>query len=247
MIHPETRRLLRVTGADARGFLQSLLTNDVQKLDQGLVYTAMLTPQGKYIADFFLVPDGDAILLDTDASQTDALAKRLKMYKLRADVTIADDKRSVSRGLGPIPEGAFVDPRLAALGWRGYDGQIAQDVDWTALNVAHKVPRAGIELTPDSFLLEMGFERLNGVDFKKGCYVGQEVNARMKHKTQLRKGLAQVSITGSAPIGTEITTEADKVAGTLFSQSGDKALAYVRFDRATGPLKAKDAQITYAS
>ena len=92
MIHPETRRLLRLTGADARGFLQGLLTNDLQKLDRGLVYTAMLTPQGKYIADFFLVPDGDAILLDTDASQTDALAKRLTMYKLRADVTIEDDQ-----------------------------------------------------------------------------------------------------------------------------------------------------------
>ena len=88
MTQQNERRLLRVTGADARTFLQGLLTNDVNKLEQGLVYTAILTPQGKYLADFFLVPDGDAILLDTDAAQADMLAKRLNMYKLRADVSI---------------------------------------------------------------------------------------------------------------------------------------------------------------
>lgn len=243
---PNDRRLLRISGADAKSFLQGLLTNDVNKLDQGLVYTAMLTPQGKYLADFFLAADGDAILLDTDAAQTDMLAKRLTMYRLRADVTISEDARSVSRGLSPLPEGGYADPRSAALGWRAYEGQTGDNTDWNALNVAHIIPSAGIELTPDSFLLEMGFERINGVDFKKGCYVGQEVTARMKHKTELRKGLAQVNITGSAPIGTEITTEAGKPAGTLFSQSGSKALAYLRFDRAAGPLNAKDAQITYA-
>lgn len=246
MTQQNERRLLRVTGADARTFLQGLLTNDVNKLEQGLVYTAILTPQGKYLADFFLVPDGDAILLDTDAAQTDMLAKRLNMYKLRADVSIEADARNVSRGVGPVPEGAFADPRHADLGWRAYDGRADQAVDWTALNVANGVPSAGIELTPDSFILEMGFERLNGVDFKKGCYVGQEVTARMKHKTELRKGLAQVSLVGNAPIGTEITNESGKVAGTLFSQSSDQALAYLRFDRAQGPLNAKGAQLTYA-
>lgn len=246
MNHPHNRRLLRLTGADTRSFLQGLITNDVNKLDDGLVYAAMLTPQGKYIADFFLVPEGDAVLLDTDADQTDALAKRLTMYKLRADVTIAEDPRTVSRGTGTVPDGAFGDPRHPALGWRGYAGQADEATDWTALNVQHVIPSAGIELTSDSFLLEMGFERINGVDFKKGCYVGQEVTARMKHKTELRKGLAQVTITGDADVGTEIMTQDGKAAGTLQSQSGNKALAYLRFDRAKGPLNAKDAQITYA-
>lgn len=240
------RRLLRIDGADAGSFLQGLITNDVHKLKNGLVYAAMLTPQGKYLADFFLVPDGDAILLDTDAAQTDALAKRLTMYRLRADVSIMPEDRKITRGLGHAPNGAYQDPRNDALGWRAYDGQEGETHDWNALDVIHSVPSAGIELTSDSFILEMGFGRLNGVDFKKGCYVGQEVTARMKHKTDLRKGLAQVNITGEAPIGTEITNTSGKIAGTLFRQSGSQALAYLRFDRATGPLNAKDAQITYA-
>lgn len=240
------RRLLSVTGADARSFLQGLVTNDVNKLDTGLVYTAMLTPQGKYLADFFMVPDNDAILLDTDARQTDTLLKRLTMYKLRAEVDIREDARTVSTGLSNPPANSFPDPRHPNLGWRSYaQTDTSQDVDWAELYVAHKIPTAEIELTSDSFILEMDFERLNGVDFKKGCYVGQEVTARMKHKTDLRKGLARVEITGCAPIGTPITTQDGKTTGTLFTQSGDQALAYLRFDRASGPLTAETATLSY--
>ena len=246
MTHSNARTLLRISGSDARNFLQGLITNDVNKLEHGLVYTALLTPQGKYLADFFLVPDGENILLDTDAAQSDALAKRLSMYKLRADVAIEPDERQVTLGTSATPNGAFLDPRSPDLGWRSYSGHPSEAVDWTALNVKLCIPSTGIELAPDSFILEMGFERLNGVDFKKGCYVGQEITARMKHKTELRKGLALFSVTGSAPIGTEITTDTGKPAGTLYSQSGGKALAYLRFDRANGPLNAKGAQITYA-
>ena len=109
--------------------------------------------------------------------------------------------------------------------------------------MAHCIPETGIELTPDTFILEAGFERLNGVDFRKGCYVGQEVTARMKHKTELRKGLSRVHIDGAAPVGTPITADG-KPVGTLFTQSGDQAIAYVRFDRATGPMQAGEATVT---
>lgn len=244
------RRLLRLSGADTRSFLQGLLTNDIEKTRDGLTYTAILTPQGKYLADFFVFSEQDTgdILLDTDAVQTDALAKRLTMYKLRADVTISDDPRPITRGTGTPPQGALIDPRHPALGWRAYGLDAAADnTNWTDLHVTHQIPSAGIELTADSFILEMGFERLNGVDFKKGCYVGQEVTARMKHKTELKKGLGQVAINGTAPIGTEIKTDTGKSAGTLFSQSGGKALAYLRFDRAAGPLTAGDATLTYST
>jgi folate-binding protein YgfZ len=104
------------------------------------------------------------------------------------------------------------------------------------------VPETGIELTPDTFILEVGFERLGGVDFRKGCYVGQEVTARMKHKTELRKGLARVRIDGAASAGAEITADG-KPAGTLGTRSGDKALAYLRFDRAVGEMRAGDARV----
>ena len=104
------------------------------------------------------------------------------------------------------------------------------------------IPETGIELIPDTYILEAGFERLNGIDFRKGCYVGQEIAARMKHKTELKKGLAQVQITGTAPVGTDITADG-KAVGTLYTQSGDLGIAYLRFARATGSMEAGSAQV----
>jgi len=241
-----SRKIYRLTGPDARSFLQGLVTNDVEKIDQGLVYTALLTPQGKFLADFFLSADTDGgILLDIDATSAEATLKRLTMYRLRADVTIEESPLKVARGTGDMPEGGLIDPRHPALGWRLYgDTDQSDGTDWTALRVAHCIPETGIELTPDTFILEAGFEALNGVDFRKGCYVGQEVTARMKHKTELRKGLKTVEITGQAPIGSDIRA-GEKTAGTLYSQSGAKAIAYLRFDRARGVLKAETAELRW--
>lgn len=239
-----TRSIIRLTGADTRSFLQGIVTNDVSKLESGLVYAALLNAQGKYLADFFLVPDGDAVLLDCDGGLAQMLVTRLTMYKLRADVQIALTDLQVKRGTGEQPEGAFADPRHSALGWRLYGSEADNDTtDWEALRVAHCIPETGIELTPETYILETGFERLNGVDFRKGCYVGQEVTARMKHKVELRKGLKTVSVVGVAAPGTAIYA-GEKEAGTLLTRSGDKALAYLRFDRATGPLTADGAQIS---
>ncbi|WP_272003605.1 CAF17-like 4Fe-4S cluster assembly/insertion protein YgfZ [Roseovarius sp. ZX-A-9] len=242
-----TRIIHQITGQDAASFLQGLITNDIAKLEHGLVYAAMLTPQGKYLADFFLSRHGDAILLDIDAGLSPGFIQRLNMYRLRADVQITQSDLKVARGTGPAPEGALDDPRHPALGWRLYGETAGGDgTDWDALRVAHCVPQSGIELTPDTFILEAGFGRLNGVDFRKGCYVGQEVTARMKHKTELRKGLATVEISGTAPVGTTITADG-KPAGTLFTQSGGRAIAYLRFDRAQGAMQAGDATITYTA
>ena len=240
------RKILRLSGADTNSFLQGLVTNDLDHLSDGLLYAALLTPQGKYIADFFLKRDGADILLDADAAQAPALAQRLSMYKLRADVTIAETDLHLHRGLGDTPEDGSTDPRAPALGWRAYreTAQTDDNVDWDALNVGNQVPSTGVELDGDSYILEMGFERLNGVDFRKGCYVGQEVTARMKHKTELRKGLALVEIDGEAPVGTPILRDGREV-GKLYSQSGGKALAYLRFDRAGDGMTAAEATVTY--
>ncbi len=153
----------------------------------------------------------------------------------------------LARGTGPAPEGALPDPRHPDLGWRLYGDSDGDDgTDWDAIRVTHCIPETGIELTPDTYILEAGFERLHGVDFRKGCYVGQEVTARMKHKTELRKGLVRVAVTGDAPVGTEITAEG-KPAGTLYTQSGGSGIAYLRLDRATGPMQAGTAQVTLAT
>lgn len=240
-----TRSIYRITGGDRLSFLQGLITNDIAKLENGLVYAAMLTPQGKYLADFFLVPDAKAVLLDVDASIAAGLAQKLNMYKLRADVAIEETDLKVKRGTGPTPEGAFADPRHSALGWRFYGSENGDDgTDFDALRVQHCVPATGVELTPDTFILEAGFERLNGVDFRKGCYVGQEVTARMKHKTELRKGLTRVDVTGHAPVGTAITSNG-KAAGTLYSQADGQGIAYLRFDRAGEAMNADGATVTY--
>ncbi|WP_135501400.1 YgfZ/GcvT domain-containing protein [Roseovarius aestuariivivens] len=240
-----TRSILKLSGPDTRDFLQGLVTNDVARLEAGPVYAAMLTPQGKYIADFFLIPQGDAVLLDVDSDIALPLLQRLNMYKLRAKVLIEESPLKVTRGTVPAPEGAVADPRHPDMGWRLYGTEEGDDgTDFDALRVAHCIPETGIELTPDTFILEAGFERLNGVDFRKGCYVGQEVTARMKHKTELRKGFATVRIDGDAAPGTEITA-GGKTAGTLFTRSGDRAIAYLRFDRATGPMQAGQATVTF--
>ncbi|MEM1345254.1 MAG: folate-binding protein [Pseudomonadota bacterium] len=257
------RALLAAEGADARAVLQSVVTNDLEQVAPGrAVYAALLTPQGKYLFDFFLVEAEDGrLLIDTEATRAEALARRLKMYCLRRDARIVP-----AEGLGvaliwgegvPVLPGAVPDPREAGLGWRLYtpdpEGALAAvglaegtAQDYTAQRIALGVPEGGLDLIPEeTFILEAGFERLHGVDFRKGCYVGQEVTARMKHKTTLRKGLVRVALDGEAAPGTPILTEAGKPAGTLYSTAGGAALAHLRFDRAVGALSAGAAQVFY--
>jgi hypothetical protein len=239
------RAVIRVSGRDRESFLQGLVTNDVRRLRDGAVYAALLTPQGKYLADFFLVADGDSILIDMADALAEGLMKRLLLYRLRSDVRIERTALHVRRGLGAPPRGAVADPRHPALGWRLYAAAPGGPpvIDWAAIRVDHLIPESGAELIPEeSYILEAGFERLNGVDFRKGCYVGQEVTARMKHKTELRKGLARVRIEGPAEPGTPILA-AGREAGRLLTRAGDRAIAHLRFDRAGGPMAAGAARL----
>ena len=241
------RRIIAIGGQDRLTFLQGLITNDIARLAEGPVYAALLTPQGKYLADFFLLADGERLLLDVAEPLADGLLKRLSMYRLRADVRFDETDLKAQRGLDAAPAGAVTDPRHPALGWRHYaqDAGAQPRIGWDAIRVAHCIPESGIELMPgESYILECGFERLNGVDFHKGCYVGQEVTARMKHKTELKKGLVTVGIDGDAVPGAEILAD-DKPAGTLHTRAGDRAIAFLRFDRAEGQMRAEDARIIW--
>lgn len=250
----EDRTVLRIGGADREKFLHGLVTRDIGP-PGSLVYSALLTPQGKYLADFFLLNRGEDILLDVKTELAAGLAQRLSMYRLRADVTIEESGLPVARGLGDVPDeiagdGAgrtYDDPRSPALGWRAYGLRGgAPTIDWDAIRVAGTIPETGVELIPnETFILEMGLERLGGVDHRKGCYVGQEVTARMKHKTELRKGLVTVTVAGAADPGTDLVDDDGRVAGTLHTVSGGLALAYLRFDRAQGPLRAGEAVVTW--
>lgn len=243
------RVIWKVTGKDRYHFLQGLVSNDLLRLEKAApgqwhaLWAALLTPQGKYLADFLILrpDDGDHLLIDIAAPLASATLRRLTMYRLRAEVQFAETDLGVERGLGPCPTDAVADPRHPALGWRRYAENAklsagADGVDWDEIRVTHGIPESGIELLPDeTFILEAGFERLHGVDFRKGCYVGQEVTARMKHKTELRKGLVPVQIVDpiQTPLaaGTPLLTAEGKEAGTLFTTSGQRGLAHLRFDR----------------
>jgi folate-binding protein YgfZ len=260
------RALIRVEGPETRDWLQSLVTNDVRRLAPGrAVYAALLTPQGKFLFDFFLLDPGDgAVLIDADAARGAALMQRLGLYRIRRQVTLAPQtglgvallwQAGAAPQVAP-PGFAVADPRAEALGWRLYapdpaaalaalGAAPATRAERDRVRVAEAVPETGAELIPDdSYILEHGFERLNGVDFRKGCYVGQEVTARMRHKTELRKGLVRVAVDGPPPPpGAEVLDGDGKPAGVLGTVAGGEGLAHLRFDRAEGPMTAGAAAL----
>ena len=225
---------------EQKEFLQSLFTNDVAAASaETLIYAALLTPQGKYLSDFFVRLDAKGnFVLDVAPSQAEALLKRLTMYKLRRPITISRETSSVAVIWGDsAPTNGLADPRDPKLGWRVYDdAETAMasvepgDYDFHRLELA--IPESEIDLIPnDTYILEAGFEKMKGVDFKKGCYVGQEIVARMKHKTKLRKGYVLVSVSGTTSSGEQILTSENKPAGTLYSNKKGIGLALLRFDR----------------
>jgi hypothetical protein len=248
------RRIVALTGEGALPFLQGLVTADVMPLAQGpgLVWTALLSPQGKYLADFFVAETGAGLLLDLPEALAEDVLRRLAAYRLRARVGFEPSPLHPVRGLGPDPADALPDPRHPALGWRAWRAAPGAPgaIDWAALAVDHLVPQTGDDLVPgESYILEYGFDRLGGVDFRKGCYVGQEVTARMRHKTELRKGLVRVTLPaplppGTLPPGTPVVTAEGREAGRLGTRAGERALAWLRFDRLAGPLSAAGLPVT---
>jgi folate-binding protein YgfZ len=183
------RALLRLSGEDVRGFLQGLVTNDVNGLaPERPLWAGLLTAQGKALFDFILWADGDDVLVDCEAGQADALAKRLALYRLRRAITIGRDERLAVHW---SPDGAGpADPRLAALGRRWLAPAGAAADGWLAHRLALGVTEGAAELGQDKTLwLECNAAELNGVSFAKGCYVGQENTARMNWRQKVNRRL----------------------------------------------------------
>ena len=256
----DDRAVIALSGQDARTLLQGLITNDIEKLAPGrALYAALLTPQGK-ILFYFIVAEGDgAVLLDCAAETADALAKRLTMYRLRAKVQIErrDQLVVMARWSGTaLPGIAFTDPRLAALGTRSI--MAAAEAPARAETVdayrAHRL-RLGVPESADfgqdrMFALDADLEQLNGVDFKKGCYVGQELTARMKHRGTARKRLLPIATTdGSAlPAPDTAVTAGGKSIGEISSTYGTRGFALIRLDRleeaGEAPQSAAEKSVT---
>ena len=203
----ENRAVIAISGGEAKGFLQGLITNDVQALaPRKAIYAALLTPQGKISFDFFAVERHEALLLDCQTTARESLLKRLIMYRLRAKLEIVPrDDFTVAWDRTAALEDGFRDPRLPALGQRAIVGK-APFADATAAAHAYLdhrlslgVPEAADFGQDKIFALDAGLEELNGVSFDKGCYVGQELTARMKHRGTARKRLLAVeSVEGAA-------------------------------------------------
>lgn len=243
------RAVLAVGGPDARTFLQGLLTNSVTTVTPDRpAWAGLLSPQGKCLFDLMVFDDGaGGLLVDADASRLADLTRRLTMYRLRAQVTLtprADLAVFAAWGDGAPPAGAAADPRLPALGWRWIAAADTPtpEADTPITADAYRrhrwrlgVPEGAAEVGVDALLwLETNAEELNGVDFRKGCYVGQENTARMHFRNKVRKRLLPVELTG-APAGargddTVIRSGSDKAAGDLVARDGDLGLALMRME-----------------
>lgn len=235
------RSLIRVSGPDAVNFLNNLLTQDVALLGQaGVQYAALLSPQGKVLADTLLWADGgDGIVIETAPSFGADLVRRLSLYKLRAQISIEDISTALSALWSPhLFEHARTDPRMpdGALGWRrlapgagAQDGAAAYDAHRLALGIPDLAQDAAPE---EVFALEALLEELHGVDFQKGCFVGQENVSRMKRRATTRRKFCAVRFDGEAPApGTPVLAGEIEV-GALRSGGPGRAIALVRLDRA---------------
>jgi hypothetical protein len=247
------RGVLRLGGADVRPFLQGLITSDVDRLDRdGAVYGGLLSPQGKILFEFFVVADGEAVLVDCERARAAELAKRLTFYRLRAKVEIADlsETHAVAAawradgGEVAVPAGAiaFADPRIAAMGVRliGERAVIeplasADAADYHRQRMAHGLADSTEIGSGEMFPHECNLDQLGGVDFTKGCYVGQEVVSRTEHRGTARKRIVPVSGSGLAP--DMAITAAGKTVGTVLAAQDGRALALVRLDRAGEALE----------
>ena len=239
----DDRGIVEVEGPDARALLHRLVTSDVSNLGRGEArYAALLSPQGKIAADFLIVDDtpeggADRFLLDVPAAQAPDLARKLTLYRLRAGVTIADR----SAGLGVTahwPDGPGVrDPRHPGLGTRliGPRGMAdaAARLAYDAHRIALGIPDGGRDFAyGDAFPHDANLDRLGGVDFAKGCYVGQEVVSRVHHRGTARKRIVPVSFDGRAPSPGSDITVGEIAIGTMGTSAGTRGLATVRVDRA---------------
>lgn len=240
-----SRALIAVTGEDWRGFLQGQLTQDVETLGVGEArFAALLTPQGRLLFDMFVVGRENGCWLDVEAAQRDALIQRLTMYRLRAKVAFEADPSSVSALFGGTNGVGVADPRLPDLGMRGYgveppaDVTQADEAAYDAHRLALGVPAPADWGSDRTYPIEANFDLLNGIDFKKGCFVGQETTSRMKRRGTIKNRMLPIAFDGSPPaFGTEVLN-GELRAGEVLSGQDCRAMALLRLDRIADDLTA---------
>lgn len=231
-----TRTILALSGPDAESFLQGIATQDIRSLGAGgLHFTSFLSPQGKLLFDAFLWREGNTIFIDSDAGSTEALSAFLLRYKLRAKVTCEPTDLTLTL-LPPTAQEGFTDPRVAILPRRLYHpssdhrSSMIGASDYHATRIAHAVPEASFDSRGEDVAMDLGYDLLHAISFTKGCYVGQEVTARMHYKQVIRKAVLHVM--ADAPLETAFSTitAGPLTLGTLRSFHKEQGLAVVRLD-----------------
>ena len=254
-----TRAMLNITGETAGEFLQGLVTCDVTSLRPGEInFGALLSAQGKVLFDFFVIASTNGYILDVDQSMANDLVNRLKFYRLRAKIEIEPmDVRTHAFAIwgdkidptSITADGIVcVDPRYNAMGLRAYIRRAPEGVDIKPLSAWHEhriqqgVPEGGLDFSfGDAFPHEALMDQFKGVDFSKGCYVGQEVVSRMQHRGTARKRLITVNASKNLPgVGTEILSNG-KSCGSITSVSGKSGIAMIRIDRVAGEGISREA------
>ncbi|TCS13222.1 folate-binding protein YgfZ [Caulobacter sp. BK020] len=242
-----SRAVITATGPDVVDFLNNLLTQTVAQGE--LRFAGLLTPQGRLLYDLFVGASGETVLLDVAAEHRDAILTRLTMYKLRAKVELkTDDDLKVYALFGFDPDaidGYPADPRLPALGWRFYGDDPtanATEDDYDAHRLALGVPGPADWGTDRTYPIEANFDLLNGIDFKKGCFVGQETTSRMKRRGTIKNRMLPVIFDGPAPaFGTEVLA-GELRAGEVLSGRDGRAMALLRLDRIEGAELTADGR-----
>ena len=246
-----SRATIAVSGPDWRDFLQGLLTQDVDTLAPGDIrFAAMLTPQGRLLFDLFLVGRDDGCLIDVAAEHRAALTNRLRMYRLRAKVDLAEGDAPVRAlwGADAAPPGWSRDPRAPGLGWRGYPGEPpvaaeATEADYDAHRLAAGLPGPADWGHDKAYPIEANFDLLGGIDFRKGCFVGQETTSRMKRRGVVKSRMAPIAVDGAPPQAGAALLAGGLRAGQVTSAGADGAMALLRLDRlAEGALTLEDGR-----
>ncbi len=251
------RGVVAVQGPDRMAFLQGLVSNDVEQAAPGrAVWAALLTPQGKWLADFFILADGERLLLDLERAQAAMVMQKLSRFRLRSKVTLADLSETwrVQVAWGGEPEVpadvvAAADPRLPEAGTRLLSpaplDTNATAADWDLHRLRLGLPEGSRDLEADkTVLLEAGFDELGGVSWSKGCYMGQELTARTKYRGLIKRRLVKVAVEGDLPPAGTPVLRADGVeVGTLRSGRDGVALATLRIDALGGVLSSGGARL----
>ena len=238
----DSRALVWVAGEEARPFLHNLLTQDVETLGVGqLRFGALLSPPGRLLFDLFLFGEADGVLLDVATDRREALMQRLSMYRLRAKVQIDAMDAGVFAAWGGEAEGFTADPRPSGLGGRLYGAAQASatEADYQAHRLAVGVPDPANDAPADStYPIEADFDLLNGIDFAKGCFVGQETTSRMKRRGTIKNRMLPIDFDGPSPaFGAEVLN-GELRAGEVRTGRDGAAIALLRLDRLEGDLTA---------